>query len=140
MFHKHLFHYNWWPKNSEKPQFWSIFVHYCHIYGIIDLLYGTKYGLFCFNCLNYVILSWFLTKVFHKKLFDYIWWPKYSGKPQFWHIFAYFCPFCGLIDTLYGTKYELFCFNCLNYIILLWFLAKMFHKILFDNIWGPKNS
>ena len=28
MFHEELFDYIWWPKNSEKLQFWSIFVHF----------------------------------------------------------------------------------------------------------------
>ena len=88
-----IFNGIWWPKNSEKPQFFS-FLPYLRLYR--PLIYSNKYGLFCFNCLNYTILLW--------------------------SNFVYFCLICSFIEPLYSTKYGLFCCNCLNYILLLWVL------------------
>ena len=35
-------------------------------------------------------------------------------KPQFWPMFANFCPICDLVDPIYGVNFRLFCFICLD--------------------------
>ena len=46
------------------------------------------------------------------------------------HFFTYFYPICSLVDSLYSTKYGLFCFIYLHYIILLWVLTRILHNDL----------
>ena len=110
-------------KKFRKPQFWHIFVYFYPICSLVDPFYNAKFGLFCFICLHYIILLWVPTKILHNDLFNWISWSKYSEKLHIWHIFAHFCPICGLVDPLYDTKFRLFCFICLEYIILLWVLT-----------------
>ena len=54
--------------------------------------------------------------MFHKELFDHIWWYKNSEKLKFWSIFVHFPSICGFIDPLFNSKYGLFYSNCLNYL------------------------
>ena len=124
-------------KNLNFDKFSFIFVPFC---GLVDPLYNAKFGLFCFNYLSYIIILWVLTYMFQKELFGHIWWPKNLEKPQFWHIFAYFYPICSLVESLYSTKFGLFCFFCLHYIILLWVLTKILHNDLFKWISWSKYS